>query len=84
MEANTQHSIARAIEVQRIRSGISSQAELARRAGIDPQALYRRMTGDLRMTLADIERLAVALNIDPFDLFDLAKSERAIAGKVPA
>lgn len=79
MERNTQSSVAQAIEVQRVRSGISSQAELARRAGFSPSALNKRMSGALRMDFEDLDRLASVLGVDPFDLLNAAKVESELA-----
>lgn len=78
MKRDTQSSVAQAIEVQRVRSGISSQAELARRAGYSPSALNKRLSGDLRMDFADVDRLASALGIEAFDLLDAARVEREL------
>ena len=75
MQNKMQPLIARAIEVQRVRSAIPSQAELARRAGYSPSSLNKRLSGDLRMDFTDIERLSSALGIDPFDLLEAAKEE---------
>ena len=79
MKRDTQSSVAQAIEVQRVRSGVSSQAELARRAGYSPSALNKRLSGDLRMDFMDVDRIAAALGIDPFDLLAAAKEERSLA-----
>ena len=75
MQITTHQLVAQAIRVQRIRSGIQSEAELARRAGMSPSALSKRLSGDLRLDLAEVERLAEALGISPFDLMDLARAE---------
>ena len=79
MKNTTQALVAQAVRVQRVRAGISSDAELARRAGMDTSALSRRLNGGLRMDLTDVETLAQALGIDPFELLDLARTERAAA-----
>jgi transcriptional regulator with XRE-family HTH domain len=79
MKTSTQALVAQAVRVQRVRAGISSDAELARRAGMDASALSRRLNGGLRMDLTDVETLAQALGIDPFELLDLARTERAAA-----
>ena len=79
MKTSTQALVAQAVRVQRVRAGIGSDAELARRAGMDASALSRRLTGGLRMDLTDVETLAQALGIDPFELLDLARTERAAA-----
>ena len=79
MKTSAQALVAQAVRVQRVRAGISSDAELARRAGMDASALSRRLNGGLRMDLTDVETLAQALGIDPFELLDLARTERAAA-----
>ena len=75
MPRKTQVAVAKAIELQRVRVGLPSQAELARRAGYSPSALNKRLSGALPMDFNDLDRLAVALDIDPFDLLDAAKRE---------
>lgn len=75
----TQTAVAQAIRVQRIRAGITSDAELARRAGLSPSGLSKRLSGDLRMTLVDVEKIAAALGMDPFALMELAQAEVATA-----
>lgn len=82
MKRDTQSSVAQAIEVQRVRSGISSQAELARRAGYSPSALNKRLSGDLRMDFTDIDRIANALGVDPFDLLAAARTEMQLSAAV--
>lgn len=72
---STQAAVAQAIRVQRIRSGIASEAELARLAGMSPSGLSKRLVGDIRMSLDDVEVLAAALSIDPFLLMDAARTE---------
>ena len=72
----TQTAVAQAIRLERIRQGITSEAELARRAGLSPSALSKRLNGDLRMDLTDIEDIAAALGVDPLDLMGSARSER--------
>ncbi|MBK7822861.1 MAG: helix-turn-helix transcriptional regulator [Tessaracoccus sp.] len=79
MKQSTQALVAQAVRVQRVRAGISSDAELARRADMDPSALNRRLNGTLRMDLDDIETIAQALGVDPFDLLSMAQAERAAA-----
>lgn len=75
MQITTHQLVAQAIRVQRIRAGIQSDAELARRAGMSPSALSKRLSGDLRLDLVEVERIAEALGISPFDLMDLARAE---------
>lgn len=79
MQGNTHQAVARAIEVQRVRSGIPSQAELARRAGFSPSALNKRLSGELRLDFTDIDRIADALDVNPFDLLDAARVEKDLA-----
>ena len=79
MKTSTQALVAQAVRVQRVRAGISSDAELARRAGVAGSALSRRLNGGLRMDLTDVETLAQALGIDPFELLDLARTRAAAA-----
>lgn len=80
MNSNTQPAVAQAIRVQRVRAGIASEAALARAAGYSPSALNKRLSGDIRMDLEDVERLALALGINPFDLMDMARAEsKAVA-----
>ena len=75
MKHTTQASVAQAIRIQRVRAGIASEAELARRAGMSPSALSKRLAGDIRLDLDDVAQIAEALGIDPFALFDLARAE---------
>lgn len=78
MDSTTQQSVAQAIRVQRVRAGIPSEADLARRAGYSPSALSKRLAGDIRLDLNDVDSLARALGLaDGFDLMDLARAERA-------
>ena len=58
---DTQALVAQAIRIQRVRAGISSDAELARRVGMTPSALSKRLSGDLRLNLSEVERIAGAL-----------------------
>ena len=79
MEIQTQQSVAKAIEVQRVRSNIPSQAELARRSGFTPSGLNKRLSCDLRMTFDDLDQIATAMGVDSFDLLDAARVERSLA-----
>ncbi len=81
--SSTQQAIAQVIRVQRVRSGIASDAELARRAGLSPSALNKRLSGDLRLTLEEVDRLARVLGLDPFDLMRLAQEEREVMEHAP-
>ena len=74
--SSTQTALARAIEVQRIRAGIS-KGELAKRAGLGRASLSKRLAGDVPIRTDEIDRLAEALGVDPFDLMDDARSERS-------
>ena len=79
MDSTTQQAVAQAVKVQRVRAGIASEADLARRAGISPSGLSKRLSGDIRMDLNDVDRLAVALGLgDGFDLMSLARAERSL------
>lgn len=72
---STHQAIAKAVEVRRIRLGIT-KAELAARAGMSGPSLSKRISGVTSIDTNDIERLANALEIDPFDLMTLAAAER--------
>lgn len=74
-EISTQQAVARAIEVHMVRSRIT-QADLAGRVGMSPSALSKRMTGAIALDVDEVERIAVALGLDPFELMDLARHER--------
>lgn len=77
MDSTTQQAVAQAVRVQRVRAGIGSDADLARAAGYLPSALSKRLTGDIRMDLDDVDALAKALGLrDGFELMDLARDER--------
>lgn len=76
MNSTTQQAVAQAVRVQRVRSGIPSEAALARKAGYSTSALNKRLSGDIRLDLNDVERLAAALDVDPFALMALAEAER--------
>ena len=79
MKNTTQALVAQAVRVQRVRSGLSSEAELARRVGMSPSGLSKRLNGDLRMNLIEVEQIAEALGVDAFTLLDLARTERLAA-----
>ena len=79
MKNTTQALVAQAVRVQRVRSGLSSEAELARRVGMSPSGLSKRLNGDLRMNLVEVEQIAEALGVDAFTLLDLARAERLAA-----
>lgn len=77
--STTQELVAQAIRVQRIRAGFPSEAELARTVGMAPSALSKRLAGDIRMDLEEVERIAAALGITAFDLMDAARAEALAA-----
>ncbi len=79
MKNTTQALVAQAVRVQRVRSGLSSEAELARRVGMSPSGLSKRLNGDLRMNLVEVEQIAEALGVDAFTLLDLARAEHLAA-----
>jgi transcriptional regulator with XRE-family HTH domain len=76
MSTTTQKALQQAVEVQRVRLGIT-KGELARRIGLSPTSLSKRLAGKPAINADEIEHIAVALNLDPFDLMDLARDERA-------
>ena len=63
----TQHLVVKAIRA-RIKAHPLGQNEIAVAAGLDPIDLSNLMTGQRRMDLNDIERIARALGTDPFSL----------------
>lgn len=71
----TQQALAKAIEVQRVRVGIS-KGELAKRVGLSPTSLSKRMGGAPAFDANEIETFAGALGLDPFDLMEAARVER--------
>jgi transcriptional regulator with XRE-family HTH domain len=73
--STTQQALAQAIEVRRVRVGITKR-ELAERVGLSPASLSKRLAGAPAIDANEIESLATALGLDPFDLMDLAKAER--------
>ena len=79
MKNTTQALVAQAVRVQRVRSGLSSEAELARRVGMSPSGLSKRLNGDLRMNLIEVEQIAEALGVDAITLLDLARAEHLAA-----
>ena len=50
-----------------------------RRVGMSPSGLSKRLNGDLRMTLVEVEQIAEALGVDAFTLLDLARAEHLAA-----
>ena len=75
MKTNTQERVAQAIRVQRVRAGLPSEAELARRVGLLPSSLSKRLNGDLELSLSEVEKIAIALGVDAFTLLDMARTE---------
>ena len=71
----TQQALAQAIEVRRVRVGITKR-ELAERVGLSPASLSKRLAGAPAIDANEIESLAPALGLDPFDLMEMAKAER--------
>lgn len=72
----TQRALAQAIEVRRVRLGLTKR-ELADRAGMSPASLSKRLAGTPAIDADEIEKLAMALELSAFDLMDLARIERA-------
>lgn len=72
---STQQALAQAIEVRRVRLGITKR-ELSDRVGMSPTSLSKRLAGSPSIDANEIEAFASALGLDPFDLMDLAKTER--------
>ena len=79
MDGNTQQAVAQAIRVERVRAGFKSEAALARKIGVSPSWLSKRLTGALRMSLDDIEAIASGLGIEPLALIQSAQAESAAA-----
>jgi transcriptional regulator with XRE-family HTH domain len=50
-----------------------SQSRLAQQVGLTQSALSRRLTGDIAFDLDEIERIAIALGVDPRDLIQPGK-----------
>lgn len=73
--STTQQALAQAIEVRRVRVGITKR-ELAERVGLSPTSFSKRLAGRPAINADEIETFAVALGLDPFDLMELAKAER--------
>ena len=72
----TQQALAQAIEVRRVRVGITKR-ELAERVGLSPTSLSKRLSGAPAIDANEIEAFANALGLDPFELMTLAKAERS-------
>lgn len=79
MEGNTQQAVAQAIRVERVRAGIKSEAALARQIGVSPSWLSKRLAGDIRMNLDDVEAIAGGLGVQPLALIQAAQVEAAAA-----
>lgn len=72
----TQRAVAKAIEVQILRLGLT-KTEVANRLGFTTVApLTKRLNGEIALDTTDIENIAGVLSMDPFDLLDLARVER--------
>lgn len=72
----TQRAVAKAIEVQILRLGLT-KTEVATRLGFTTVApLTKRLNGEIALDTTDIENIASALGLDPFDLLDQARFER--------
>jgi transcriptional regulator with XRE-family HTH domain len=65
--------VAEEIKVVLVRRG-SSATELAKQMGVTQSYLARRMRGAQAFDLDDIETIAFALELDPFDLLRAAQS----------
>lgn len=75
---STQNAVAQAAEVQRVRLGRKKTA-VAAEMGISLPSLSKRLSGAIPLDLNDIDSLARALDMDPFDLLAAARSEVATA-----
>lgn len=80
---STQDAVIRAIEVQRIRLGLTKTA-LAQTAGYGLPSLSKRLGGSIALDTADIDRIAAALGITPWALLDIAAEEQRRATDVSA
>lgn len=78
---STQQALAQAIEVRRVRVGITKR-ELAERVGISPASLSKRLAGAPAIDTNEIEAFASALGLDPFELMELARVERSDESRV--
>ena len=56
---------------------LTRRLELAERVGMSPTSLSKRLAGAPAIDMNEVEALAVALGLSPFDLMDLARAERA-------
>lgn len=83
MQITTQQALARAIEVRRVRLGIT-KAELAKRSGLSAPSLSKRLSSLIAIDADEIEALAGGLEIDPFDLMAMAAVERSQAAAAAA
>lgn len=80
---STQQAVTRAIEVQRIRLGLTKTA-LAQTAGYGLPSLSKRLGGTVAIDMDDVDRLAKALGLRPFELLDLAAEEQRRAATTTA
>lgn len=52
-----------------------TDAEVISRSGVPRNTFYRKMRGDTALTTDDIERLASALDVDPFAIIHAASAQ---------
>lgn len=78
MNPTTQAAVIQAAEVQRVRLGLKKQ-DVATSMGISPASLTKRYNGSVPLDLDEVDRLAQALDLDPFDLLAAARHERLAA-----
>jgi DNA-binding Xre family transcriptional regulator len=71
-------ALGKRLEILRIERGVSKQ-RLARFAGTSRQQLWRVMTGKSELTSSLRERLALALAVEPGELFSAASAHRHAA-----
>jgi transcriptional regulator with XRE-family HTH domain len=71
-------ALGKRLEILRIERGVSKQ-RLARHAGTSRQQLWRVMTGKSELTSSLRERLALALAVEPGELFSAASAHRPSA-----
>lgn len=69
MAENTRSAVATRIKEEAARRGVS-QAELGRRAGLNQQAVSRRITGEVPINVHEAEVWADALGVSVAWLFD--------------
>jgi len=74
MAENTRGAVAARIKEEAARKGVS-QAELGHRAGLNQQAVSRRLTGDVPINVLEAEIWADALGVSVAWLFAEAEAE---------